>query len=75
MSTLRQFTDRAEVYGFNFNDTDADGIADSLVVTDTNGGVDNISAATYAGFDDVIYATTGFTFSLDASGNLIATIT
>jgi hypothetical protein len=58
-----------EVYGFN---TDANGI---LQVTTTNGGADNISAATYAAFEDVVFAATGFTFSLDATtGNLIATI-
>lgn len=58
-----------EVYGFN---TDANGI---LQVTTTNGGADNISAATYATFDDVVFAATGITFSLDATtGNLIATI-
>ncbi len=57
-----------EVYGFN---TDANG---NLIVTTTNGGADNISAATYAAFEDVVFAATGITFSLDASGNLIATI-
>ena len=58
-----------EVYGFN---TDANGI---LQVTTTNGGADNISAATYAAFEDVVFAATGITFSLDATtGNLIATI-
>ena len=57
-----------EVYGFN---TDANG---NLIVTTTNGGADNIAAATYAAFEDVVFAATGITFSLDASGNLIATI-
>ena len=57
-----------EVYGFN---TNASG---NLIVTTTNGGADNISAATYAAFEDVVFAATGITFSLDASGNLIATI-
>ena len=58
-----------EVYGFN---TNASG---NLIVTTTNGGADNISGATYAAFEDVIYAATGFTFTVDAStGNLIATI-
>ena len=41
-----------EVYGFN---TDANG---NLIVTTTNGGADNISGATYAAFDDVIFAAT-----------------
>ena len=58
-----------EVYGFN---TDSNG---NLIVTTTNGGADNISGATYAAFEDVIFAATGFTFTVDAStGNLIATI-
>ena len=57
-----------EVYGFN---TDANG---NLIVTTTNGGADNISGAAYAAFEDVIYAATGFTFSVNADGKLIATI-
>ena len=58
-----------EVYGFN---TNASG---HLIVTTTNGGADNIDGATYAAFEDVIFAATGFTFTVDAStGNLIATI-
>ena len=57
-----------EVYGFN---TNASG---HLIVTTTNGGADNISGAAYAAFEDVIYAATGFTFSLNTDGKLIATI-
>ena len=57
-----------EVYGFN---TNASG---HLIVTTTNGGADNISGATYAAFEDVIFAATGFTFSLNTDGKLIATI-
>ena len=57
----------AEVYGFN---KDASG---NLIVTTTNGGNDNISNATYATFDDVLFAASGFTFSL-SNGDLIATI-
>ena len=57
-----------EVYGFN---TDANG---NLIVTTTNGGADNISGAAYAAFDDVIFAATGFTFSINTDGKLIATI-
>ena len=57
-----------EVYGFN---TDTNG---NLIVTTTNGGADNISGATYAAFEDVIFAATGFTFSVNANGKLIATI-
>ncbi len=57
-----------EVYGFN---TDANG---NLIVTTTNGGADNISGAAYAAFEDVIFAATGFTFSVNTDGKLIATI-
>ena len=46
----------------------------SLQVTTTNGGVDNISSTTYNDFDDVQYAATGFVWSVNASGNLIATV-
>ena len=48
-------------------------VNNTIQVTTTNGGNDNISAATYAAFDDVIFAATGFTFSL-SDGDLIATI-
>ena len=57
-----------EVYGFN---TNANG---NLIVPTTNGGADNISGATYAAFEDVIFAATGFTFSVNTDGKLIATI-
>jgi hypothetical protein len=57
----------AEVYGFNKN------ASGQLIITTTGGGADSINAATYAGFDDVIFAATGFTFSI-SSGKLIATI-
>ena len=57
-----------EVYGFN---TDTNG---NLIVTTTNGGADNISGTAYAAFEDVIYAATGFTFSVNTDGKLIATI-
>ena len=42
-------------------------------VTTTNQGVDNISASQYANFDDVQFAASGFTWSLN-NGELIATI-
>jgi hypothetical protein len=57
----------AEVYGFNKN------ASGQLIITTTGGGADSINAATYAGFEDVIFAATGFTFSI-SSGKLIATI-
>ncbi len=46
----------------------------TLIVTTTDGGDDNITSATYAGFDDVIYAATGHAFSIDSNGDLIDTI-
>ncbi len=58
----------AEIYGFN---TDSNG---NLIVTTTNGGVDNISGTDYDNFEDVIFAATGFTFSVNANGKLIATV-
>jgi len=64
----------AEVYGFVITDTNSDNIADKLQVTTTNGGADNITSSTYTTFKDVVYAATGFTWSLNASGHLIATI-
>ena len=48
-------------------------VNNTLQVTTTNAGADDIDAATYAAFDDVVFASTGFTFSL-SNGNLIATI-
>ena len=57
-----------EVYGFN---TNASG---NLIVTTTNGCADNISSTAFDAFDDVIFAATGFTFSVNANGKLIATI-
>ena len=45
----------------------------NVQVTTTNQGQNNISASTYAGFDDVIFAASGFTFSL-SNGDLIATV-
>ena len=57
-----------EVYGFNTSGS-------QLQVTTTNGGADNIDATTYASFDDVVFAATGFTFELDlTTGQLVATI-
>ena len=58
----------AEIYGFSKN---SDG---ELIITTTNQGVDSISNATYATFDDTLFSASGFTFSIDSNGNLIATI-
>ena len=56
-----------EVYGFH---TDSNG---QLIVTTTNEGADNISEATHAAFDDVVFASSGITWSISGA-NLIATI-
>ena len=75
MSDLRDFTGKAEVYGFQKSDSNGDGINDTLTVTTTSGGATNISAAQMAAFDDVIFASVGFVFSIDPNtGHLIATI-
>jgi len=58
----------AEVYGFNKNNNS------QLIVTTTNQGADNISSSTFASFDDVLFSASGFTFSIDTNGDLIATI-
>ena len=57
-----------EVYGFNTNSSG------NLIVTTTNSGVDNISGTVYDSFEDVIFAATGLSFSVNANGKLIATI-
>ena len=46
----------------------------SLRVRTTNQGVDNITASQYANFKDVLFSASGFTFSLNSNGELIATI-
>ena len=58
----------AEVYGFH---TNASG---NLIQTTTNGGADNISASTYAAFEQVLLTASGFSYSVNANGNLIVTI-
>ena len=60
-------TGRVEVYGFT-------GIGSNLQVTTTNAGADNITAAQYDAFEQVLFAPSGITFSINSSGNLIATI-
>jgi hypothetical protein len=61
-------TTSPEVYGFSKN------AGGALLITTTGGGVDDISKATYASFDDALFAGTGFVWSIDSNGNLIATI-
>jgi len=55
-----------EIYGFT-------GIGSNLQVRTTGGGNDSISSAQYAAFEDVLFAPSGMTFSINNSGNLIAT--
>ena len=55
-----------EVYGFT-------GIGSNLQVRTTNGGADNITGDQYAAFEQVMFAPSGITFSINSSGNLIAT--
>ena len=57
----------AEVYGFT-------GIGSNLQVRTTNGGADDITSAQYDAFEQVLFAPSGITFSINSSGNLIATI-
>ena len=57
----------AEVYGFT-------GIGSNLQVRTTNRGADNITGAQYDAFEQVLFAPSGITFSINSSGNLIATI-
>ena len=56
----------AEVYGFT-------GIGSNLQVRTTNKGADNITGAQYDAFEQVLFAPSGITFSINSSGNLIAT--
>ena len=56
-----------EIYGFT-------GIGSHLQVRTTGGGADNITGDQYAAFEQVFFASSGITFSINTSGNLIATI-
>ena len=59
----------AEVFGFKKNG------AGELIVTTTNNGTENISAEDFDSFEEVVFGSTGFTFSHTPNGNLMATIT
>jgi|TARA_B100000902_G_scaffold383601_1_gene422669 hypothetical protein len=74
MSDLRDFTGKAEIYGLKKIDSDGDGVNDTLRVTTTSGGAQAISNAEFLAFDDYFFAATGFVFSIDSNGHLIATI-
>ena len=59
-------TGRAEVYGFT-------GIGSNLQVRTTNAGADNITGDQYDAFEQVLFAPSGMTFSINSDGKLIAT--
>ena len=59
-------TGRTEVYGFT-------GIGSNLQITTTNAGADNITGAQYDAFEQVLFAPSGITFSINNNGKLIAT--
>jgi len=56
-----------EVYGFT-------GIGNSLSLTTTNNGADDITNATYAAFEENFIGPSGISFSINTSGNLIMTV-
>ena len=60
-------TGSREGYGFT-------GIGSDLQLTTTNAGADNITGAQYAAFEQVMFAPSGISFSINNDGNLIATI-
>ena len=55
-----------EVYGFT-------GFGSNLQVTTTNAGADNITGAQYDAFEQVLFAPSGMTFSINSDWKLIAT--
>ena len=57
-SLLDSIATPSEIYGFN---VDANG---HLILTTTNSGADDISGATYSGFEDVVIGSVGLTWSL-----------
>tara|TARA_B100001173_G_scaffold213805_1_gene184565 strand:+ start:131 stop:469 length:339 start_codon:yes stop_codon:yes gene_type:complete len=59
-------TGRAEIYGFT-------GIGSNLQVRTTNAGADNITGDQYDAFEQVLFAPSGMTFSINSDGKLIAT--
>ena len=46
----------------------------NLQITTSNKGADSIDSATFDTFDDVLFSASGFTFSVNNNGNLVATI-
>ena len=66
----------SEFYGFNYVDTDGDGVKEDLQVTTTNSGVDSISVANVTTdlFDESFFASRNLTFTINASGDLVVTV-
>ena len=60
----------SEVYGFEITNV---GTNPHLKVTTTSSGTSNIADSVYKNFDDVIYASTGYSFAINSSGHLILT--
>ena len=56
-----------EFYGFKT-------VNENLILTTTNNGADNISAADVSSFEDTMTAPSGLSFSINTSGNLIMTV-
>ena len=56
-----------EIYGFT-------GIGNSLSLTTTNNGADNIDNATYVAFEENFIGPSGISFSINTSGNLIMSV-
>jgi len=56
-----------EFYGFT-------GIGNSLSLTTTNNGADNIDNATLVSFEESFIGPSGISFSINTSGNLIMTV-
>ena len=72
--TLTLTAQAAEIYGFELVDTDSDGVPETLRITTTDNGADNISSTAYALFSDVVYGASGMTWSLTTDGDLRVTI-
>ena len=56
-----------EFYGFK-------AVNENLILTTTNNGADNLSAADVASFEDTMTAPSGLSFSINSAGNLIMTV-
>lgn len=68
-----------EFYGFNYVDTDGDGVKEDLILTTTNNGADDVSVSTADNtatdiYDESFWASANLTFSINASGELVVTI-